>query len=514
MLLQPFGIARGNTVHLRCRVHQIYQGLDRILDRGQRPTVGWPDASCEQDSSMMKSQKSCFGRYLIAACVVSSFVGLFSYSMSSTVYAQMGKPEGLYYKSWAIVIGIEDYTVAPPIQGVVDDAKQVAQAFRKLGFDEVVEIYGKDANHRRLRQIFNDILPRKVGRMDRLVIFYTGHVGAVQDAEGEDRSYLVPRDAQINNAGKAVTVEYLKEFTRRSASKHTLLLFDAPVFGWEITSPQPLSLEGRVVPEAEIDRRAVQVISAAQKGELSVRVGGKSLFVQALVAGLDGAADADKNGWLMASELGAYLGREVQTASKDVQHPASLRIGGDGDMALIEGQTAPDVSDMDPNSPEERRRVARSHYEQAVTLLQAGKPAAEAMEHLSAAITHDPMYGDPYVLKGYLHLDAIPNLAEAFAAGQSAVKYAPNNADSFYTLGLIEARRGNVAEAETALRQALKINPDYQDVYFSLGVLYADHLKDQPKSVDAFRRYLELGGVHTRAQAVVSEADRAAKESR
>lgn len=452
--------------------------------------------------------------YLVAALVVSSVVGLLLYSMSSTAYAQLGKPEGLYYKSWAIVIGIEDYMVAPPLLGVVDDAKQVAQAFRKLGFDEVVEIYGKDAVHRRLQQIFNDILPRKVGRMDRLVIFYAGHVGVMQDTDGEDRSYLVPLDAQINNATKAVTVEYLKEFTRRSASKHTLLLFDAPVFGWEVTAPESLSLEGRVAPEAELDRRAVQVISAAEKGELPARIGGKSLFVNALVAGLAGAADVDRNGWLMASELGAYLGREVSTASNGIQHPASLRIGGDGDMVLIEGPKAADVSDGESRSPEERRRAAQSHYEQAFAALQEGKPAEEAMEHLRAAITDDPTYGNAYVLKGYLHLDAIPDLDAAFAASQMAVTFAPTNPDSFYTLGLIEERRGNAAEAETALRQALKINPDYRDVYFSLGVLYADHLKDQPKSVDAFRRYLELGGVHARAQAAVSEADRAAKESR
>jgi len=449
-----------------------------------------------------------------AAFLLGYVVGLLPYSLSSTAYAQLGKPEGLYYKSWAVIIGIEDYMVAPPLQGAVDDAKQVAEAFRKLGFDEVVEIYGKDAIHRRLQQIFNDILPRKVGRMDRLVIFYAGHVGVTQDTDGEDRSYLVPLDAQINNATKAVTVEYLKEFTRRSASKHTLLLFDAPVFGWEVTAYESLSLEGRIAPEAEMDRRAVQVISAAGKGESSTRNGGKSLFVKALVAGLGGAADEDKNGWLMASELGAYLGREVPMASSGVQHPASLRIGGDGDMVLIEGQMAADLSEGEPRSPEERKRAAQSHYEQAFAALQERKPASEAMEHLSAAITYDPTHGDAYVLKGYLHLDVIPNLEEAFTAGRLAVKYAPNNPDSFYTLGLIEERRGNVVEAETALRQALKINPDYQDVYFSLGVLYADHLKDQTKSVEAFRRYLELGGVHVRAQAAVSEADRAAKESR
>ena len=86
------------------------------------------------------------------------------------VQAQIGKPEGLYYKSWAVVIGVENYLVAPKIPGVIEDAKAVAQALRKLGFEEVVELYDKDASLRRLQQTLLDYLPRKVGRQDRLVI--------------------------------------------------------------------------------------------------------------------------------------------------------------------------------------------------------------------------------------------------------------------------------------------------------------------------------------------------------
>ncbi|MDP3599051.1 MAG: hypothetical protein Q8S75_18870, partial [Nitrospirota bacterium] len=44
--------------------------------------------------------------------------------------AQLGKPEGLYYKSWAIIIGVENYLLAPKIPGAIEDAKAVAQAFR------------------------------------------------------------------------------------------------------------------------------------------------------------------------------------------------------------------------------------------------------------------------------------------------------------------------------------------------------------------------------------------------
>jgi uncharacterized caspase-like protein len=271
-------------------------------------------------------------------------------SMVSMAEAQMGKPEGLYYKSWAIIIGIENYALAPPIPGAINDAKNVAQAFRQLGYDEVIEFYDKDASFRRLNQVLHDMLPRKVGRMDRLVIFFIGHAGMMHDPDGQVRGYLVPLDAQINNAAKSITVEQLKEFTRRSASKHTLLIVDAPVFGWETTEPHTLTLEGRLAPESDTERRAVQVISAAGKGEVSVRSDGSSHFVQALLTGLAGAADLDGNGWLMASELGAYLMQQVGTTSRGTQHPENLRIDGDGDTVLIEGRKSAFAPGADPQT--------------------------------------------------------------------------------------------------------------------------------------------------------------------
>lgn len=441
-----------------------------------------------------------------------TWIGILPWYPSST-HAQVGKPEGLYYKSWAIIIAVENYLLAPPVRGAVEEGKKVAQAFRQLGFDEIVEIYDKEATSRRLHQVLTDVLPRKVGRMDRLVIFFVGHTGLTQDAQGKDMGYLVPLDAQINNAAKSVTVEHLKEFTRRSASKHTLLIIDAPIRGWETTAPQQLSLEGRQAPEADTERRAVQVISAADTSGAPVRTDGKSVFVQTLLTGLLGAADLNKNGWLMASELGAYVADQVAAASKGAQRPVSLRIDGDGDTVLVEGRKAAFVLGAGPQTPAERQQAAKAQYEQAFSLLQEGKYADEALERLDRAIEYDPTFGDAYVLKSYVRLEVLPNLDEALAAGQLAVRHAPDNPDSFYTLGLIQEKRGRFKEAEEAMVQASKLNPGYQDVYFSLGTLYADHLNDQAKAVEAFRRYLELGGAHARARDAVSQADRQPKSA-
>ena len=103
----------------------------------------------------------------------------------------------------------------------------------------------------------------------------------------------------------------------------------------------------------------------------------------------------------------------------------------------------------------------------------------------------------------------LPQLDEALAAGQQAVKHAPDNADAFYTLGLVHEKMGHYKEAEQAFVRAAKLNPENPDVYYSLGTLYEDQLNDSVKSVEAFRRYLELGGAHARARASVSQADQA-----
>ncbi|HSF69032.1 MAG TPA: caspase family protein [Nitrospira sp.] len=420
--------------------------------------------------------------------------------------AQLGKPEGLYYKSWGVVIGIENYLLAPKIPGAVEDAKVMAEALRKLGFEEVVELYDKDASSRRLQQTLVDFLPRKVGRQDRLVIYFAGHAGIAQTASGKDLGYLVPWDAQPGNVSKAVTFEQLKEFSHRSASKHTLFLFDTAVRGWEISAAQALSLEGRSAPEDDTEKRAVQVLTAADKGEAAGRVKERSLFVQALVKALSGEADLDKNGWLMASELGQYVRHHVSEQTQNAQHPVFAQLEGDGDTIMIEGRKAAFRLGGEPQTPAERQAAAKMQYEQAFALLQNGKSQEEALERLNKALEYDPKFGDAYVLKSYVRLEVLPDIDEALAAGKLAVQYAPNNPDAHYTLGLIYEKRGQYAEAERALRAALAANPNYVDVYFTLGALYADELKDQKKAVEAFERYLELGGTHSRAREAVAQS--------
>src|SRR5438093_12548848 len=100
----------------------------------------------------------------------------------------------------------------------------------------------------------------------------------------KELGYLVPWDAQVTNASEAATLDQLKEFSRRVMSKHVLFLLNTGVSGWEVTPPQQLSLEGRLSPEEETDKRAVQVLTAASKGESLVRKDGRGVFMQIVLS--------------------------------------------------------------------------------------------------------------------------------------------------------------------------------------------------------------------------------------
>src|SRR3989475_11371057 len=93
---------------------------------------------------------------------------------ASTTSGQIGRPEGLYYKSWGLVIGIDDYLVAPKLSGSVADAKVVADALRELKFEEVIELYDKDASLRRLNTVLDDYPPRNGGRQARVRLSFRG----------------------------------------------------------------------------------------------------------------------------------------------------------------------------------------------------------------------------------------------------------------------------------------------------------------------------------------------------
>ena len=91
----------------------------------------------------------------------------------------------LYSKSYALVIGIDDYREGWPRLGqAIKDARGIAQALESQGFEVILKT---DLNARELRQTFEDFFIEKGGDPDaRLFVWYAGH--GHTDARGEGAS--------------------------------------------------------------------------------------------------------------------------------------------------------------------------------------------------------------------------------------------------------------------------------------------------------------------------------------
>jgi Flp pilus assembly protein TadD len=92
----------------------------------------------------------------------------------------------------ALVIGMSVYANAPLLRNTASDARAVADAFRRLGFAEVIE--REDLTRAKLEEVLKDF-GDKAADADWAVVYYAGH-----GVEMNGNNYLVPVDATLARA--------------------------------------------------------------------------------------------------------------------------------------------------------------------------------------------------------------------------------------------------------------------------------------------------------------------------
>lgn len=245
------------------------------------------------------------------------------------------QPGSFYHKSWAIVIGINKYDVWPPLEYAVRDAQAVAQAFREIGFDEVIEILDKEATRNRILTMLGSELPKKVGPEDRVVIFFAGHGQTESLPDGKEQGYIIPVDGDLSNYfTTAISMQQVREISERVPAKHILYVMDACYSGHGFTRAFGVEPAINGYLQKITSMRSVQMITAGGKKEQVVELQGHGLFTQYFLRGLDGEADRDNDKVVTASELGAYLMPQVSRASGNLQTPQYGRLDGEGEVVF------------------------------------------------------------------------------------------------------------------------------------------------------------------------------------
>ena len=246
----------------------------------------------------------------------------------------------LYTRSVGVVIGVDAYTSWPRLTYAVHDAKDVQKALKATGFDEVIELLDRDATQGRILQLFATELPRKVGKNDRVVIFFAGHAQTQDLPDGTQMGYLMPVDASRQDAfSSAISMAQLRDASKQLPAKHILYAIDASYSGLllqhGLTAPPSLEQDTLSIARKLIAQPAMQLVSAGQQGEQVITEGGQSLFTKYLIQGLQGEADTNNGRLITATELAFYLAHQVSIASDNRQTPQYGQIEGDGEIVFV-----------------------------------------------------------------------------------------------------------------------------------------------------------------------------------
>jgi hypothetical protein len=240
-----------------------------------------------------------------------------------------------YEHRLAATIGINNYASWPSLEGAVHDARQVADKLRKMGFDEVIEIYDRDASRERILRLLSTELKQKTGPDDLAIIFFAGHGATETLPTDEKRGYIIPADAnRADPFVTAISMEQLRDISHRLPAKHVYYVMDSCYSGLGLARGDEIPADTSGYLAKMMSKRAVQMITAGLEGEQAFERNGRGLFTMHLLEALDGKADTDHDGAATASEIGNYVRPRVTADSKETQTPQFGTLEGSGEVVL------------------------------------------------------------------------------------------------------------------------------------------------------------------------------------
>jgi uncharacterized caspase-like protein len=245
-----------------------------------------------------------------------------------------------YDKSWAIVVGINDYEHLNRLERANQDATGMARLLvDRLGFPQDnlflvldpppdnlpahLKVYSRRATKTVIEDLILNRLPELAGPNDRVLIFYAGHGERriVRQARLDNIGYLVPADAVPGQWHTFVEWDAVMRAGDYCRAKHIFYLLDACYSG--IAASRAAVAASRFSDEMLRARvREVLTAGTAKQAVADTGPGGHSLFTSYLLEGLGGAAALFDKSMITASELMVYVRHRVAPAEESKQTPA------------------------------------------------------------------------------------------------------------------------------------------------------------------------------------------------
>jgi hypothetical protein len=242
--------------------------------------------------------------------------------------------------SVAIIIGIADYKSLPRADFASDDARAFYDyAIRALGIkpENIKLLVDSDAEEAEILKTFRTWLPSRVKSTTDVYVFYSGHGLPMPDGKG---LYLVPprADREVID-DTAIPFSKLNAALTLAKPKSVTIFLDACYSGQArsgetlVANARPVQLksDSRYFPEN------FTVITASQNDQISssnpeLQHG---IFSYYLMKGMEGDADANKDGKITLGEMQTYLTENVGRHAAMMSRKQEPQLVGDVSRVLV-----------------------------------------------------------------------------------------------------------------------------------------------------------------------------------
>lgn len=232
-------------------------------------------------------------------------------------------------KTFVLLAGISKYRKLPQdlwLQYPDADAKALRDHFASprggaVPASRMLLLTNEQATTAALRGALETFLKTRPGKDDTVYIFIAGH-GTVDNTG----AYILTSDSDpANLAGTALSMSELHSLVESALSRvgHVILLADV-CRAATIAGQKTAEIGGAVAQIGEAPGELLGLM-AARPRELSLEGpdfgGGHGAFTWSVLKGLEGAADADRDGFVTAGELIDFVTADVPKLTHNKQHP-------------------------------------------------------------------------------------------------------------------------------------------------------------------------------------------------
>ena len=422
-----------------------------------------------------------------------------------------------YEKSWAIVIGIDDYAKWPKLEYAGRDAQSIADTLTgQFGFpsSQVIVLKNQQATRNNILAAFHDRLADdRTGKNDRVFVFFAGHGATRQLASGRDLGYIIPVDSDPNEfATDAIAMTDIQNIAESMRAKHVMFVMDACYSGLGLTRGAASS-SSFLRENARRSARQMLTAGGADQQVADSGPNGHSVFTWVLLQALAGKGDLNGDGLITGTELAAYVAPAVSAVSRQTPAFGSLP-GSQGGEFVFQVPDSQEFLNADTrqlsadaialnsrvDAVQEAKPNGKAEAPVTVADLQGGKSTLV----VPAALPQSDRQRAQQANDRGLQLYREKRYDEAAVQFTEALKLRPDFAQAANNLGFVYYRQQRFAEAARWLENTLKIDPSRAVAYLNLGDAHFN-AGDKARAKQAYTTYLELqpqgsGAAQARAQ--------------